>query len=224
MATLEGRSVSGSSYFFQKQSAVLRVWHWLTFFVISCSIITVLLTSTLLNQRKNISVVQNNLKEKGLIASEEQAFSVTREYEDKLWDVHKILGYGLAFLLISRIVIELVQPGEEKIRARLRSVSGLYKLAPENKQEYRHFMGVKISYLAFYVLLLCMVLTGLSMAFGRQLGIPREINHAIREIHSFGQYLIYLFVIIHLSGVVIAENSEHKGIVSGMINGNSGNV
>jgi Ni/Fe-hydrogenase 1 B-type cytochrome subunit len=124
MATIEGKSVSGNSYFFQKHSAVLRIWHWLTFFVISGSIITVLLTSTLLNQRKNVPLVQNNLKEKGLTVSEDQAFSVTREYEDKSWDVHKILGYGLAFLLISRIVIELVQPGEEKIRTRIRTVTG----------------------------------------------------------------------------------------------------
>lgn len=221
MATGEVKSDSISSYFFQKHSVALRIWHWLTFFVISCSIITVLLTSTLLNQRKNIIMVQNNLKEKGLAVSEDQAFSVTREYEDKSWDVHKVLGYGLAFLLISRIIIELVQPGEEKIRTRIRTITGLYIKEPENKQEYRHFLGVKISYLAFYALLLCMVLTGLSMAFGRQLGIPREINHTIREIHSFGQYLIYLFVIIHLSGIVIAENMKHRGIVSAMINGNS---
>jgi len=222
MATIEGNSASESSYFFQKHSAVLRIWHWLTFFVISCSIITVLLTATLLNQRKNISVVQNNLKEKGITASEEQAFSVTREYEDKIWGVHKILGYGLALLLFSRIVIEVFQPGDEKIRNRIRNVTGLYNQQTGNKKEYRHFLGVKISYLLFYLLLLCMVLTGLSMAFGRQLGIPREINHFIRETHSFGQYLIYLFVIVHLSGVVIAENMKHKGIVSGMINGNFG--
>jgi Ni/Fe-hydrogenase 1 B-type cytochrome subunit len=221
MATIETKSDSGSSYFFQKHSLPLRIWHWLTFFVISGSIITVLLTSTILNQRKNIPLVQNNLKEKGLTVSEDQAFSVTREYEDKIWDIHKMLGYGLAFLLLSRIIIELVQPGEEKIRNRIRTITGLYKNNPGDKEAYRHFIGVKTGYLIFYLILLCMILTGLSMAFGRQLGIPRQINHTLREIHSFGQYLIYLFVIIHLSGVVIAENMKHKGIVSGMINGNS---
>jgi len=119
MAQNEVNSDSGSSYFIQKHSMMIRIWHWLTFIIISGSIVTVLLTSTLFNQRKNVILVQDKLKEKGLIVSEDQAFAITREYEDKLWGVHKLLGYGLVFLLFSRILIELVQPGEEKIRKKM---------------------------------------------------------------------------------------------------------
>ena len=65
-----------------------------------------------------------------------------------------------------------------------------------------------------------MALTGLSLAFGRNLGIPRELSRTIREIHSFGQYLMYTFIALHIGGVIVAENMKIRGIVSGMINGN----
>jgi len=209
-----------SSLFLQKHSALIRIWHWLTFLVIAGSILTVLINSTMLNPRDNIGLVQNQLKAKGVTVTEEQAFAVSHEYEDKMWDVHKLLGFGLAFLLVSRVLIELTLPGEEKIRTRIKTAIGLVKLNDENKVEYRHYMNVKRVYLLFYLILLLMVLTGLGLAFGRNLGFTREIHNAVKTVHSLLQYCMYAFVVIHLGGVIIAENSKDKGIVSGMINGN----
>ena len=174
----------------------------------------------MLNPRDNIGMVQNQLKEKGFNASEEQAFAVSHEYEDKMWDVHKWLGFGLAFLLATRILIELVQPAEEKIRARIKNAMGLIKLNDENKVHYKHYLNVKKVYTLFYTILLLMALTGLGLAFGRDLGFTREIHDTVKTIHSILQYCMYTFVLIHLVGVVIAENTKDKGIVSGMINGN----
>lgn len=209
-----------SQLFLQKHSGMIRIWHWLTFVIITGSLITVLLTSTILNQRKNIVVVQDQLKTTGLTVTEDQAFAVTREYEDKIWEIHKLLGYGLAFMLISRILIEVFGPSDEKLRTRIRNVSGMYLQNSLKKKDYRNFLGVKIGYLLFYLLLTCMVFTGLGLAFGRDLGFSRGLHGTIKEIHSFGQYLMYAFVLVHLSGVIISENRQIKGIVSGMINGN----
>jgi Ni/Fe-hydrogenase 1 B-type cytochrome subunit len=212
--------VTGSSIFLQKHSAMIRTWHWLTFIILASSIITVLLTATLFNQRANIAVVQNQLKAKGVTVTEDQAFSVSREYEDKLWGVHKLLGYGLAFLLFSRVMIELMHPKEEKFRSRMKNARLFYKQNPDNKKEYRHYLVVKWSYLFFFALLLLMALTGLGLAFGRELSFSRELHNIVKEIHSFGQYLMYAFVLFHICGVIIADNTREKGIVSGMISGN----
>lgn len=210
-----------SSLFIQKHSALIRIWHWVTFLVLSASMITVLINSTMLNPGDNIGLVQNQLKEKGVTVSEEQAFAVSHEYEDKMWNVHKLLGFGLAFLLVSRVLIELSLPKEEKIRTHYKSVMGLFKLNDENKAEYRHYLNVKRIYLLFYMILLLMALTGLGLAFGRDLGFTREIRNTIKTVHGILQYCMYAFVLIHLIGVVIAENGKIKGVVSGMINGNS---
>jgi len=220
MATNEAESVPGSFYFIQKHSAIIRIWHWLIFVIISGSMITVLINSTLTNQRKNIPMVQEQLKSRDIVVTVDQAFSVTREYEDKFWGVHKLFGYSLAFLLISRLIIELSVPGDEKFRSRIKNALGLVRTKEGGWKEYRHYLRVKYTYLLFYLLLLCMALTGLGLAFGRELGFSRGLHDTIKEIHSFGQYLMYAFVIIHLFGVIIADNTNNKGLVSGMINGN----
>ena len=220
MKTDQINSDSASSYFIQEHSAIIRIWHWLTFIIISGSIITVLINSTMTNQRANIPMVQEQLKSKDIVVNADQAFAVTREYEDKFWGIHKLLGYSLAFLFISRILIELTQPGDEKIKTRIKKALGLFRKKEEDWKEYRHYLIVKYSYLLFYLLLFCMAITGLELAFGRELGFSREFSRTIREIHSLGQYLMYAFVAIHLCGVLIADNTTNKGLVSGMINGN----
>jgi Ni/Fe-hydrogenase 1 B-type cytochrome subunit len=217
------KSENGSSYFIQEHSLMIRIWHWLTFILITSTMITVLLNSTLMDPRKDVEMVQEQLKSKGLTATGEQAFAVSHEYEDMIWGVHKWIGYGIAFLLFSRIVIELVQPNEEKLKNRFRKALGLYKAGDGDKTEYRHYLGTKVSYFLFYFLLLWMALSGLGLAFGRELGIPRGLHGTIKELHSLGQYFMYAFVLIHLTGIVLAENGKIRGIVSGMIHGNKKN-
>ena len=213
-------SSSETSIFIQSHSAPLRIWHWLTFLFITGSVVTVLLVSTLFSQRDNIKLVQDQLQGKGVTVTEDQAFAVTREYEDKLWGVHKLIGYGLAILLLGRIIIESTQPEEEKILNRLKKAKQLRAKNDANKADYTHYMRVKLSYSLFFLLLFCMVLTGLGMAFGRDLGFSRQVIGGLKNIHAFIQYLMYAFIVIHLAGVIIAENGRIKGLVSGMINGN----
>lgn len=214
------KSKINSDLFLQKHSLQIRIWHWITFLFISGSMITVLFASTLLNPRDNIGMVQEQLQNKGVTVTQDQAFAVSHEYEDKVWNVHKWIGFGVAFLLFSRIVIEFTHPGEEKLRYRLKSAFGLYKKNDENRSVYRHFIGVKATYSLFYILLFCMALTGLGMAFGRDLGFSRELHRTIKEIHNIGQYFMYAFVLVHIGGVIIADSTASKGIGSGMINGN----
>jgi cytochrome b561 len=214
------KSTVNSEYFLQKHSLQIRIWHWIVFLFISGSIITVLFTSTLLNSRDNIAMVQEKLQKQGITVTRDQAFAVSHEYEEKVWDVHKWIGFGVVFLLFSRLVIEFTHPAEEKLRSRFKGAVGLYKKNDENKSVYRHFIGVKVTYSLFYILLFCMALTGLGMAFGRDLGFSRELHLTIKEIHGIGQYFMYAFVLIHIGGVIVADNTELKGLVSGMINGN----
>lgn len=209
-----------TSPFQQTHSLSLRIWHWLTFLFITASIVTVIVNSTVLSPRDNVKLVQEQLQRKGITVNEEQAFAVSHEYEDKMWDVHKFIGFGLAFLLLARIVIEFTQPKEEKLSYKMKKIQELRALNDANLPEYNHYLWVRIAYTIFFVILLCLACTGLGLAFGRDLGFTREIHGAIKEVHEIMQYFMYAFVVIHLVGVVLAENGKLKGIVSGMINGN----
>ncbi len=212
-------ATSDRSPFDQTHSTALRIWHWVTFLTITFILLTVLFASTLLNPRSNSVEVQKILKEKSIEISDQQAFGVAHFFDDQMWDLHKLLGYGLAFLVLARIVIELTQSQEEKVKSRMKNALSLLKQNGADKKEYKHYLIVKWSYSIFYLVILFMAISGLCLAFGRDLGIPRELNHTIKEVHGFCQYLIYAFIFFHLIGVIYADLGKTKGIVSGMING-----
>ena len=213
-------SIAESSPFIQSHSVQLRIWHWLVFLLITGSIVTVLFNSTLLSPRENVNLVQEQLQRKGITVTDEQAFTVSHEYEDKMWDVHKLIGFGLAFLLLARVVIEFTQPEEEKVRNRIKKAILLSMQHDRISADYKHYLRVKQSYMVFFILLFGMAFTGLGLAFGRDLGISRDIHGVLKNVHSIIQYFMYAFIVLHLGGVIIAENGKIKGLVSGMIHGN----
>ncbi|MCK9640306.1 MAG: cytochrome b/b6 domain-containing protein [Prolixibacteraceae bacterium] len=210
---------TGTSILLQTNSAAVRIWHWLTFLVVTALIVTVLMASTVLEPKENIPVVQNILKDKGVVVSNDQTFAVTHMYDDKMWGLHEILGYALAFLFLSRIAVGLTQPKEERISFRLKKARMELKQTVSDRKEWKHYLIVKASYSLFYLLLFAMVTTGLTIAFGKDLGLTGPTRHTIKEVHGFIQYLIYAFLFFHLAGVIRAELRIAKGIVSGMING-----
>jgi Ni,Fe-hydrogenase I cytochrome b subunit len=210
-----------TSFFLESHSASLRVWHWLTFLVLTSIIVTVLMASTVLNPGDNVPIVQNVLKQKGITADNNQTFAVTHLYDDKMWDLHKLLGYGLVILFISRVVIEFTLPKKEKNPARISKALMAYLQAsdPLLKKELRHYLVVKWSYMLFYGILFLMAVTGLIISFGGDLGISSQSRHTVKEIHGFIQWIVYAFILFHLAGIILAEVGKAKGIVSGMIHG-----
>ena len=216
----ETSSTIDSSPFLQSHSTLIRIWHWLTFITITTLMTTVLLASTALEPRKNIKLVQEQLANKGVTVSDEQAFSVSHSFDDKMWDFHKLIGYGLAFLLLSRIIIEVVQPGEEKVLERIKKGLNLDMKSADGQKLKKHYLVVKRGYFAFYLLLLVIVLTGLGIAFSQDVAFLDHNHRLIRQIHEFCQYLMYAFVALHLFGVIVADITHSNGVISGMINGN----
>jgi Ni/Fe-hydrogenase 1 B-type cytochrome subunit len=214
-------STNSSSPFLQKHSATLRIWHWLLFLLLSASIICVIFGKFVFNTGRNINMVENVLKDKAAIVNQDQARAVAHEYNDKIWDIHKYVGFGIFLLLFSRVFIELAQPGEEKLKVRMRNAFGIYKLNDMRKGDYRHYLIVKWIYLAFFILLTVMAVTGLSLAFDDDVATLHNIHRPVKEVHEFCQWLMYTFIIIHLSVVFRAELTKHKGVVSGMIHGDN---
>lgn len=220
MAQQTNSTAQEMSIFIQKNSAAVRIWHWLTFLVVISLIVTVLLQSTLLNPRKNAPEIQTTLKEKGVEVNNGQAFAVSRLYTERVWDFHKLLGFGLAFLFLSRVVIEFTQSKEEKNQARIKKALYLLKQDGPDKKELKHYLIVKGSYMLFYLCLFLMVGTGLVIAFGGDLGLTGPVRHSVKEFHAFVQYLIYIFITAHLIGVIRSDLTKYKGMISGMIHGN----
>lgn len=204
--------------FNEPHSLAIRIWHWLFFLVVMGSLVTVLFASTLFRTRNTIGLVQNQLQQKGVVVTTDQARSVAHEFNDRLWALHTIIGYFVCGLLLGRIVIEVAQPREERLAVRLRRAMGFKPQSIRDRDGRVHYIRVKWTYLVFYVLILVMALTGLGLAFEDNALLKLWHGH-IKQVHSFVQYGIYGFILIHLAGVIRAEGLRHGGIVSGMIHG-----
>jgi len=218
MKLQETNEIKEKSIFLQKHSASIRIWHWLTFIIISFLIITVLFNSTMFDTKGNTAMVKDVLNGKNIVVSDDQARAVAHEYGDKLWDLHKYLGFALTFLFLSRIVIEITLSQEEKMSSKIKNGLLMFR-QNTRKREAKHYLIVKYSYILFYLLIIYMATTGVLLAFESELGIPRQTNHFIKEVHGFGQYLMYAFICIHFYGVIKADLKDSKGIISGMVNG-----
>jgi Ni/Fe-hydrogenase 1 B-type cytochrome subunit len=204
--------------FLEPHSRAIRVWHWTFVLFISATIGIVLLASTVFRTRNTLTLVQQQLQEKGINVTPDQARAVSHEFNDQLWDIHRWIGYGLCILLVSRWIIELGQPRTERLNYRLRKAQGFRSVIPIEMDQRRHYIIVRSIYLFFYVVIALMALTGLVLAFD-DLQQMEDIRQLAREIHGALQYVIYAFIAIHLVGVIRADLGHHKGLVSGMIHG-----
>jgi len=182
--------------------------------------ITVLLASTTFRTGNNTEMVRQQLQQKQLVADKDQSRAVAHAFNDKLWELHTYIGYFIAAFLLARLILEFVQPEEEKMRNRLK----MARVADGwQQQEMRHYAMVKRGYLLFYALILIMAVTGLGLAF-EDVPLFKEMRKGLKQVHSLTQYGIYAFVLFHLVGVVMADAGEYPGLVSGMIHGKKRNL
>lgn len=226
-------TISDKKFFTLKYSAAIRIWHWLTFLLITASMITVLIASTLFEpkrghpddqaQRPAAAQQQADHDEdhgehrfdpSKLDPETRAAFSL----QHKVWDTHKLIGFGLCFLLLSRVVIEISRKKEDRLLSRINQAFNIPVQTEDERQDKNHFLWVKRGYLVFYILFLLMATTGLIMAF-EDAHFLKTIQRPAREVHQIVQYLIYAYILFHLTGVIRADMKKHKGMVSAMING-----
>src|SRR3954471_16279246 len=106
--------------FKERVPLAIRVWHWITFITITASLVMVLLASTVFTIKGNAPMVQEQVQQKGGTVSPEQARAVAHEYSDKLWMLHKYIGYVLCFLLLSRIALELSFSQEKTLAGKIK--------------------------------------------------------------------------------------------------------
>jgi len=203
----------------KKYSAPLRLWHWATVLILSGSLITVLINSTLTDKQEITSLVKEKIQQtKGI--DNDLSRSVAGALEDKVWAVHTYFGYCLAALLLFRLGLEFFQLADQKFIRKLKAAAQKFRQVKQNRQDALHELTVKIIYIVFYCLLAIMVITGLALAFDDDFSFLRSVHHQVKDFHGFCMYLILGFIVLHLSGVFIAERKEEgKGIVSDMING-----
>lgn len=203
----------------KRYSAPLRLWHWANLIVISGSLITVLINSTITDDRPTASLIKSELQKAGANVSAEQSKSVAHALSDSVWDIHVYFGYALATLFLFRLVLEFFQLADQRFIRKMKIAWSQFNTIKKKRQIARHELTVKLIYTAFYTLLIIMVITGLFLAFEDLLAPFKSIRHSVKQVHGFCMYLVLGFIVVHLAGVFLAERKDSAGITSDMING-----
>ncbi|MDD5548748.1 MAG: cytochrome b/b6 domain-containing protein [Sulfurovaceae bacterium] len=189
-----------------KWSSTFRIWHWLFALTILFMSTTVLLRDTVLDKEANGAIITENISTLyDVNITKEDSMDVAKQMVRPLWKWHILIGYLFAGLVFARMLLFLTDSGKQNY------------IKCDEKTMHKKVVGA--IYLGLYGFAVIEALTGLGIKFHGLLGISEELEHTVKEIHEFAFYAILAFVIVHIAGVVIAENKDEKGIVSDMING-----
>ena len=88
----------------------LRVWHWVSAFLISAQLLTILFQRVIVNARSAVPEFQKTLSEESITLSVKQARSLTHIISERIWEWHVWLGLALAAFWLLRVVMELRGP------------------------------------------------------------------------------------------------------------------
>ena len=186
-----------------KYTLAFRIWHWLNAIVVLGLLGTVFLRKTFLSWRTNSEILMTKLSEIGVDITAEQAKMLAKAVRAGMWEWHIILGYTLAFLVLYRIYLYFC---DSSIKENFASLN-------------LHKKAVKISYFVIYATILFMSVSGLVIHFYKELSLAKDFAHDIKEIHELVFNILMIWVPLHIVGVFVADNTDEKGLISTMING-----
>ena len=182
-------------------SKVYRILHWLIAFSFIFLLITIFLRKTWMEKNHVAEIIQAFLADKGYPAlPEDDAILLAKKIRKPMWDWHIYLGYVLTGLYCIRLAVPFF--GEMKF-------SSPFKAGLDVKTKFQFWV-----YLVFYACTAVSLITGLIIEFG-----PKEYKKPMEEIHELSLYYLLGFMILHFGGILIAELTSDKGLVSRIISG-----
>lgn len=182
-------------------SKVYRILHWLIAFSFILLLITIFLRKTWMEKNHVAEIIQAFLADKGHAAlPEDDAILLAKKIRKPMWDWHIYLGYVLTGLYCIRLAVPFF--GEMKF-------ASPFKAGLDAKTKFQYWV-----YLIFYVCTAISLITGLIIELG-----PKEYKKPMEEIHELSLYYLLAFMILHFGGILIAELTSDRGLVSRIING-----
>lgn len=186
-----------------KYSKVYRVVHWAISISFLSLLFTIFLRLTWMNKYNVAAIIQDYLSTTDQVLSQEQLIVLAKKIRQPMWDWHIYIGYLLVGLFSIRFMLPVF--GKMKIQ----NPFGRGLTAKEKLQKW--------IYIIFYVCVTVSLITGLIIVFG-----PKELKASMESIHTLGIYYLGAYIIIHVAGVLIAEFTDQKGIISRIVSGTKG--
>ena len=183
-------------------SAIYRILHWAIAVSFVLLLVTIFLRLTWMNKNNVATIIQDQLAVTGQQLSQDQAIILAKKIRQPMWAWHIYMGYVLTGLFAIRFMLPVF--GHMKFQDPLqKGLSSTSKLR-------------KWTYLLFYVFVVTSLATGLLIVWG-----PKEWKDPLEQIHVLGIYYLLAFIAVHLAGILRAEFTDGKGIISSIVNGSN---
>jgi cytochrome b561 len=136
------------------------------------------------------------------VLTQDQLSVLAKKIRQPMWEWHIYVGYVLVGLFSIRLILPVF--GHMKIQN------------PFDKSLSLKMKFQKWIYIVFLLCVIVSLVTGLIIELG-----PKDLKKSMEEIHVLGIYYLLAFIGIHLTGVLIAEFNDQKGIISRIISGSN---
>lgn len=181
-------------------SKVYRIIHWAIAVSFLLLLITIFLRLTWMNKDNMAAIIQDYLSNTGQTLSQEQLIVLAKKIRQPMWNWHLYIGYVLAGLFSIRLILPFF--GHMTFQNPFAKNLSI-------KERFQKWI-----YIIFYVCVVISLTTGLIIEFG-----PKELKTLMEEIHVLGIYYLIGFILLHVTGVIIAEFTDQKGIISRIVSG-----
>ncbi|HTO17500.1 MAG TPA: cytochrome b/b6 domain-containing protein [Edaphocola sp.] len=181
----------------QKFTVFHRLLHWIIASAMPILFITGFLRMYWMNKHNIVSVIES----KTTAIPKEQMIEIAKSIREPMWQWHVIFAHVVIFTFLARVIYMIVKG--------IRFPNPFNNKTPL-KERLQGFI-----YLYFYTFVLISAVTGISI----RNGFFTDWKDGIETVHKWGIYWFPIFILLHFTGILIAECSNKKGITSKMIAG-----
>lgn len=181
-------------------SRIYRILHWGIAISFTLLLITIFLRLTWLNKYHVAEIIESFLMTTDQKLSPDELIVLAKQIRKPMWNWHIYMGYVLTGLFLIRFTIPLF--GFMKFQNPIKK-----KLT--GKERFQRW-----TYIVFYVCVFISLATGLIIELG-----PKEYKKSVEAIHVQSLYYLIPFIVLHLTGVMYAEFTTEKGLISRIISG-----
>jgi cytochrome b561 len=153
-----------------------------------------------MNKNNMAAIIQDYLSGTDQVLSQEQLIELAKKIRQPMWSWHIYIGYVLVGLFSIRFILPAF--GQMKIQNPFDRTLSI-------KQKFQRWV-----YIVFYLCVIVSLVTGLMIELG-----PIEFKKPMEQIHVLGIYYLIAYLGIHWTGVLLAEFTDQKGIISRIVSG-----
>lgn len=181
-------------------SRTYRLMHWAIALCMLFLLLTIFLRLGWMNKNNMALIMKDYLSENGVQLTDDQLVDMAKKIRKPMWQWHVWIGYVLVGLYSIRLLLPFF--GEMKITNPMKKGYSI-------KEKFQYW-----TYIVFHVFVAISLTTGMLIVWG-----PDSLHEISEEIHVLSIYYLLTFIVLHFGGILMAELSDQKGIISRIING-----